>query len=237
MKAIVIPVIDQSFYPLIKKMHDAGAFVVSAHFAVDSPTTCPGLDAWCGPDSNQYAAAAANAIGKKVGNVEGTVAITQSAFNTLENNVAAVFKKTLNDNYPKLTVLDPVIEGVDPAKSIAAAVAIIQAHPDIKAALSTTGGGPTTWAGAKDQTNRQDIVAIGMDFTAVNLDLVKKGKIYAVVAQPLYTEFAFAVDMLDKLLRGGKVAFANPMEAPLVYAADVDKYVALLDSVTKYFNK
>jgi ribose transport system substrate-binding protein len=233
-KAVVIPVIDQSVYPVVKKLKDAGAYVISAHFAVDSPETCPGLDAWCGPDSSLYAKACAEAIGEKLGG-KGTVAITQSSFNNLENNVATVFKQTMNEKYPDIKVLDPVVEGTDPAKSIAAAVALIQANPDIKGALSTTGGGPTTWAGAKDQTNRQDIVVIGMDTTAVNLDLVKKGKVLAVVGQPLYEEFVYAVEMCDKLLRGGKVEFANPMDSPLIYAENVDEYEELLKKVEEYF--
>lgn len=233
-KAVVMPVIDQSCYPVVKKLKDAGAFVVSAHFAVESPEVCPGLDAWCGPDAAQYAEECAIAIGDKLGG-KGTVAITQSAFNNLENDVSAVFKSTMNEKYPDIKVLDPVVEGTDPAKSIAAAVALIQANPDIKGALSTTGGGPTTWAGAKDQTNRQDIVVIGMDTTAVNLDLVKQGKVLAVVGQPLYEEFVYAVEMCDTLLRGGTVEFTNIMDSPLIYAEDADEYQELVDKVAEYF--
>ena len=52
-------------------------------------------------------------------------------------------------------MLKPEEEGFDPPKAIAKAVAIIQANPDIVAALSTTGGGPTTWAGAQQEAGKK----------------------------------------------------------------------------------
>jgi ribose transport system substrate-binding protein len=74
-----------------------------------------------------------------------------------------------------------------------------------------------------------------MDTTEVNLDLVKQGKVMAVVGQPLYEEFVYAVEMCDKLLRGEKVEFANIMDSPLIYAEDADEYMDLVNKVAEYF--
>ena len=79
----------------------------------------------------------------------------------------------------------------------------MQAHPDLVAALSTTGGGPTTWAGAQQETGKK-IVAAGMDATRVNLDLVKNGEVWGLVAQPLYEETRGAAELLYKMANGEK---------------------------------
>jgi ribose transport system substrate-binding protein len=125
-------------------------------------------------------------------------------------------------------------EGFDTPTAIDRATAIMQANPDIKGAFSTTGAGPSTWAGAQDNTGKK-IVVIAMDYSRVNLDLVKAGKIYAVVAQPLYEEFALCAEMLDTLLRGGEVKYNNLLEAPLVTAKNVDDYYKVLEKVDQAF--
>ncbi len=72
-----------------------------------------------------------------------------------------------------------------------------------------------------------------MDYSRVNLDLVKNGEIYAVVAQPLFQEFAKCAEMLDTILRGGTVPFDNIMPAPLVTKDKVADYIAINDTVDK----
>ncbi len=136
----------------------------------------------------QYAQAAAEAMGAKLGG-KGTVAVTVGCFNQTENLVAETFKATMAEKYPDIKVLDPQEEGFDAAQAIAKAAAIIQGNPDITGAFSTTGNGPTTWARAAEDTSKEDLVIISMDYTRPNLDLVKEGKVYGLVAQPLYEEF------------------------------------------------
>lgn len=71
----------------------------------------------------------------------------------------------------------------------------------------------------------------------MNLDLVKEGKMYAVVAQPLYQEFADCAEMLDTLLRGGTVEYNNLIEAPLVTKDNIDEYYEVLEKVEEAFEK
>ena len=228
---MVVWAFDQSYYPFINKCAEKGVPVVVPHFPIKEGEV-KGVVATTGCDPHKYAEAAAEAIGSKIGG-KGTVAITQGSFNTTENMVAETFTKYMNDHYPNVKVLPPQEEGFDPPTAISKAVAIIQAHPDLVGALSTTGGGPTTWAGAKDQTNKKDLVVIAMDYTRVNLDLVKSGKIYAIIAQPLYEEGGKSVELLDQYLRTGKVEYYNVLDAPLVTADKLDYYYKLLDDVEK----
>jgi len=148
----------------------------------------------------QYAKAAADSIGEKLGG-KGVVAVTVGSFNETENLVATSFKEEMNAKYPDVTVLDAQEEGFDAAGAIAKAGAIIQGNPDITAAFSTTGNGPTTWSTAAADNNK-DLVIISMDYTRPNLDLVKAGKVYGLVAQPLYEEFYQAVVLVGKAIDG-----------------------------------
>ena len=170
------------------------------------------------------------------GVTEGSLAITQGNFNTVENLVAETFAATIEAEYPEFTPLESQEEGFDPPVAIAKASAIIQANPDIVGALSTTGAGPTTWARAAEENGLADgeIVIISMDYTRPNLDLVKDGKVFGLVGQPLVAEFRECVYLMDKELRGEEYDYANPMAAPIITFDDLDEYYALNDKVEEY---
>src|SRR5207253_3513647 len=175
-----------------------------------------------------YAKAAAAALGDKLGG-KGTIAVTVGSFNQTENLVAQTFKATLNDKYPNIKVLDAQEEGFDQAGAIAKAVAILQGNPGVTGAFSTTGNGPTTWSTAAQEANKKDVAIISMDYTRPNLDLVKAGKVYALVGQPLYEEFYTAPRLLVDTLNGNKVEYRNLLAAPIITVKDLDKYYSFND--------
>jgi len=222
---------DQSTAQYVKKYADQGIPVVTGHTAVQGALVAqyPGLTAWAACSAIEYGKEAAMAIGQQV-NGKGTVAVTEGSFNPTEDLAANSFIDTMKANFKDIKVLPSAVEGFDTPSAIQIATAIIQANPDITGAFSTTGAGPSTWAGAQKNTGKK-ICAIAMDYSRVNLDLVKNGDVYAVVAQPLYDEFAKCAEMLDTILRGGKVPFDNIMPAPLVTKDKVDQYYALNDKV------
>ena len=233
-EGMCIYIFDDSVDQYIKKLSDKGIYVVTGHTKVDEDTK-PGLSAWAACDAEAYGRAAAQAIGEQIGG-KGTVAVTEGSFNPTEDAAAAGFADEMSKSFPDVNVLDPVEEGFDTPTAINIATAIIQANQDIAGAFSTTGAGPSTWAGAQENTGKS-ICAIAMDYSRVNLDLVKEGKIYAVVAQPLYQEFALCAEMLDTLLRGGTVEYNNELDAPLVTTENIDDYYAVLEKVEEAFEK
>jgi ribose transport system substrate-binding protein len=180
-------------------------------------------------DTTKYPDPIAKAMCDQLKDKTGTVAITQNNYNPTEDMVAKVFAEGMKKYCPNLKVLAPELEGPEPTKAIAVAVSIMQANPDIVAGFSTTGGGPTTWAGAQKETGVK-IVAVGMDYTRVNLDLVKSGQIYGVVAQPLYEESYAAGVILSKMASGEKVPYWSVLEAPLVTKDNLDAYYKILDN-------
>lgn len=223
---LVVPPYDPSLYPLIEQAVAKGVPVVTTHSSVPA-TQELGMISDIHPDPQQYGAEAAKAIGRQIGG-RGVVAITQGSFNPIENAAADSFKAAMATEYPDVKVLKPQVEGFEPAAAIAKAVSILQSDKGIVAAYSTTGGGPATWAGAQDQTGRR-LVIVGMDYTRPNLDLVRDGKVYAVVAQPIYEENAQAVDAIADHICGESVEAEVSVPSPLVTTDNVDEYYALLD--------
>jgi len=225
---------NPSYNPLIEKAAKAGVPVVLPHF-VAPEGSIPGVKGIISCDPEAYAKEVALRIGEAIHGT-GTVAVTQGSFNTTENTVAETFKKTITEKYPQVKVLAPEEEGFDQSQAIAKGVSILQAHPDVVAAFSTTGGGPTTWAGAQKEAGRK-IVSVGMDYTRVNLDLVKDGSVFAVVAQPLWDESFGAAELLDKVARGEKLPWWTKLPAPFLTKADLGPYYALLDRVEASLNR
>lgn len=157
----------------------------------------------------------------------GTVAITEGSLNDEENLKAASFKKELATSCPGMKVTDIGIEGFDSVKAIAIAVGMLSANPEIVAAYSTTGNGAQTWSKAAEQTSRK-ITIIGMDYIRQNLDLIRDGKVYGVVAQPLYEEGALVADLFNNLFSGKTIKYANYLPSDIVTKANVNHYYAIV---------
>lgn len=224
-KGVGVYAYDPSTYPFIARWGKDYP-IVSWHIPVREGEA-PGLRAVTGTVPTDYAVESARAIGREIG-CRGTVAVTEGSFNTVENLVARVFTETLGDECPDVKVLEPQEEGFDVPAAKAKAVSILQANPDTVAAFSTTGGGPVTWAGAADQAGKR-LTIIGMDYVRQNLDLVKDGRVFAVVGQPLFEEGAKTADLLDQLVAGDTVAYDNPLPATIITRDQVARFEGMLD--------
>lgn len=218
---------DPAIFPFISKLAREGFPIVTWH-VLPAEGTVEGLKAATGEDIPNAGSNAAIAIGDKLGG-KGTVAITQGASNDTENLMSDSFRKTLAEKYPDIKTLDTQMEGFEPSAAEAKAVAILQGNPDVNAAFSTTGNGIQTWSGAARKTGR-DVVIIGMDYIRQNLDIVKAGGAYGIVAQPLYEESAKTAELLAALAEGKTVPYLNPLPAATITAKDLDPYYKILES-------
>lgn len=225
---------DAAFYAPAERVMAMGIPGINWHFSV-KPEDIKGLSAWVSADIEDYASRAGVEMGKAI-KCKGTVAVTQGALTSTETPVAEAFTKALQAECPKVTVLMPQEEGYDPPTAIAKATAILTANPEIVGAFSTTGAGPTTWSKAAQDRGKKpgEIVIISMDYSVENLDLIKSGWVYAVVGQPLYEENYVAVELLLAKLKGETIAFDNPLEAPIIKLADIDKYYDLANRAAEF---
>ena len=218
---------DPAIFPFISKLAAEGFPIVTWH-VLPKEGSVEGLKAATGEDIANAGTNAAIAIGDKLGG-KGTVAVTQGASNDTENAMSDAFRKTIAEKYPNIKVLDTQMEGFEPSAAEAKAIAILQGNPDVTAAFGTTGNSIQTWSGAARKAGR-DVVIIGMDYIRQNLDIVKAGNAYGIVAQPLYEESAKVAELLAALAEGKKVEYMNPLPAAVITAKDLDKYYKILDA-------
>ncbi|MBB3931651.1 ribose transport system substrate-binding protein [Kaistia hirudinis] len=215
-------------YPFIGKLGQEGFPVVTWH-VLPPEGSVPGLKAATGEDIPSAGNAAAISMGEKLGG-KGTIALTQGSSNDTENVMSDSFRKTMAEKFPDIKILETQMEGFEPSAAEGKAVAILQGNPDVVAAFSTTGNGIQTWSGAARKAGREGLVIIGMDYIRQNLDIVKAGQAFGVVAQPLYEESAKTAELANDLAEGKTVPYLNPLPASVLTAADLEPYYKMLDS-------
>jgi ribose transport system substrate-binding protein len=225
--AIGVFTLDTSIYRFVAKLAAEGFPVVSWH-ELPPEGSIKGLRAVTGEDLSQVGRAAALALGEKLGG-RGVVAVTQGSFNVEENAKAVAFRKAMAEYFPNIHVLNSQLEGFEATAAKAKAIGMLQGAPDIAGVFSTTGNGAQTWAGAARAAGRK-LVIIGMDYIRANLDLVKSGEVYGVVAQPLYEEGAKVADLLSALGHGQSVPYQNPLPATVLTSDTLEPYYKLLEN-------
>lgn len=231
---VVFPT-SEAFYPMIKRAQDAGIPVIGTHSPVEEGDA-PGILHVIAPDPQAFGATAAEAVAAELqanGITEGSVAMTQTALILNENQATEAFRNKLNELMPALNVLDPVAVGGDTAGAIAAETAIVQGNPDLVAAFGTYGNAPITWANTKADTGKDDLVVVGMDYAEDNLKNVQDGKIFGVVAQPLYQEHYEAAVLLGTVLCGEAdgLPYRYSPPAPVVTKDGLQPYFEMIESV------
>jgi ribose transport system substrate-binding protein len=214
-------------YPYIAKLGKEGLPVVTWH-VLPKEGSVPGLKAATGEDITQAGTAAADAMGAKMDG-KGVIALTQGSSNDTENLMSDSFRAEIKAKYPDIKVLDTQMEGFEPSAAASKAVGILQANPDVTAAFSTTGNGVQTWSQAARTAGRQ-IIIVGMDYIRQNLDIVKSGEAYGIVAQPLYEEGAKTAELAAALAEGKSVPYLNPLPAKVITASDLDPYYKILEA-------
>jgi ribose transport system substrate-binding protein len=223
--AIAVYDADPGIDSFIAKLGKEGKPVVTWH-VLPAQGTVPGLKAAAAEDVPTAGANAAKAIGAKINGV-GKVAVTEGSSNTTENLMVKSFTDTMKASYPNVKVLPASLEGFDPAAAQTKAVGLIQANPDVVAAFSTTGGGPATWAGAQRVSGKK-LTIVGMDYTRQNLDLVKNGEVFGVVAQPLYAEAQKVVDLAGAVANKQPFEYLNTLPSPVITSGQLQPYYDIL---------
>ena len=215
---------------------DKGIPLVAPHATVNHEDV-PGLLAWAAPNAVEYSKSAGRALAEKV-KCEGPIAVNQLDFNIMENQITDDFRIGFSEVCPDTELLETVAFGAeaDMAKSIAVASAVIQAHPDLKGAFSATADGPSVWSMAASDNGKEDgeIAIIGMDYTRVNLDTIKNGKAFMLVAQPAFEQGYYSVVLLVNHLLGLPVPYENYLPAPQVTLENVDDYYEINDVAELY---
>ena len=217
---------DPAINSYMTQLAGKGYPIVTWHVLPDEGAI-KGLKAAVGEDIPAAGANAAVALGEKMGG-KGSAAVTEGSYNDTENTMLKAFTRTMSEKYPAIKVVGPSLEGFEPSQAASKAVSVLQANPDVTAAFSTTGNGAQSWSQAAKQTNRK-LDIIGMDYIRQNLDLVKSGDVFGLVAQPLFEEGGKVAEVAAAMIKGEPAEYRNPLPAPVITKADLDKYYRILD--------
>lgn len=239
---------DDSCYDMMKGMKEMGAYTTVPHFVHDYATTKDFIDKNVSCLAATYGAESAKFIVEKLeekGIKEGTIGITQNGPNVTENAANDGFRSQIAELGVAYKLADTVMEGAEVTEATNKVTSVIQANPDIVAGFGTTGGSPQSWAAAMENTGKTDLVVVGMDYTELNVNLVKDGKIAAVVCQPLFPEAQECAQVLYNLFNGevyngSEDTWFTELDAPLAYVGgegvnDINSYQDIIDQVTEYF--
>lgn len=224
--AVGVFTLDTAIYPFVERLAAEGLPVVTWH-ELPPQGSIKGLKAATGQDLAQVGKEAALALGTRLGG-KGVIALTQGSFNVEENAKAEAFRRSMAEHFPQITVLPPQLEGYEATAAKGKAISLLQGNANITGAFSTTGNGAQTWAGAA-RTAGRSLIIIGMDYIRANLDLVRAGEVFGIVAQPLYEEGEKTAELAAALAQGKTVPYHNPLPARVITAPEVGQYYALLD--------
>lgn len=230
---------SETKWAMAKKFTDAGIYVAGSWTALNKddiekygvdPEYLIGYNA---VDIESYCTEAAMVMGEQCGG-KGTIAYTVGEMTDNQTKGYNAFCKTMAENYPDMKVLEMQLEGVDMTAGVATITSIIQANfTDLVGAFGTTGTSAQTWSQACEDTGWDGFV-IGLDATSANLDILEKGGVDALVAQPLYDGYGYCATMLYQKRMGEEVQFDNIAEAPVIFAENVPEYREMLKGADLY---
>ena len=197
---------DDTFYQFMRDMKkEHGTEFVVPHFSHEYVDTKNFIAANPHYDDRMMGEMAADMLVEALhakGITSGAIGNTQAGAGVTDNAASAAFRHRLNEIAPQFRVTDVVFEGMTLSAAATKIVGLINANPDIVGAFGTTGGSATAWTKAMEDTGRTDLVVIGVDFTAGNLDVLENGPITGLMCTPLYDEGYNSVGILHDVICG-----------------------------------
>ena len=235
--------LDESCYPSLKTLKEAGMITGIPHFKFDPIPEGLDFGMACNPEA--FGRECADFIAERIEGQTGSIALCQNNKNVTENAATDAFIARMKElNIEGVECLPVELLGADVDSGTNLATAIIQKNDDLIAAFSTMGEGLQIWANASEKSGLtpDDLVIVGMDYTEANLALLNDGKVDALVAQPLYDEAYKTMEYIDTMLRGGTVPEWTDLDAPLVYQGGEDVhdpayYNSLIEEVKTWFGE
>ncbi len=215
---------DDSTYEFLKELHGMDVKIVVPHFPHSYAETKDFIDVNICHDLNETTIKAADYIGQTLranGITSGSIGVSANGPAIIHEDIS-VFREYMGAHYPEYTVLGTVFEGAETLEAQNKVDAYIRDNPDMVAGYSKTGGGTVAWAAAKELNGREDILAVGYDYTKKNLDVVSEGGAVALIAQPLYDEGYTGLELIDEMLHGkafnaSESLWYQKLDAPLIY--------------------
>ncbi len=238
---------DDSCYDMMKEFKEQGVYCVVPHFAHDYETTKEFIDRNIAALQKTYCFDAADYIVERLtekGITEGKIyaTITGSGVVSPARDYFAERIEMLDVNYE---VPRGIHEGFSEEEAYSRCTDYIKNTPGLVAVFGSTGFSPQCWDVAVENTGRTDLVIVGMDYSQLNLDVMRKGNISGLICQPFIPEAQESAQALHDLFNGEvfndtEENWFKEMEAPIAYVGgegvnNIEYYQNILDTVEAYF--
>ncbi len=239
---------DDSCFEMMKELKTMGVSCVVPHFLHSFEETKDFIDRNIAASQATYCADVAKFLVDTLAEkgITSGVIVHMIHGSSVTPPAVELFKAAMINLNTDFTVIE-VIEGYDIETAVGKCVDTIKNIPDVVAVFGSTGASPQAWNKAMELTGKTDLVVVGMDYTALNIDTVKNGHITGLVCQPLFTEGQESADSLAKIL-GGQIfndTYENwykEMEAPIAVLGGegengIEHYQNILDLSEAYFKE
>ena len=195
---------DESAYEFLKELHGMGVKTVVPHFPHNYYETKDFIDVNAYADLDQALYDAGEYLVERLrerGIRSGALGVSVSGPALLHEDVME-YMSYMESKYPEYRMADMLLEHSETETSIERMVEYIEANPDLVGVVGRTGASAITWSRAKSRAGREDIFAMGMDYSENNLDVLTSGGIDALVCLPLYEAGSVGLELIDSLLQG-----------------------------------
>ena len=209
------------FGDVLKKAKDDGIYVASTNCF----TKPEYQDFWIGTDPNGMGEAQASTLVDLANGQEVTVVYMQTAATVeSQNKQYARFCEVLAD-YPNITVFGQEFSNSDAIVASDTISALVKANPQINAVVCADGRATLGVANYIDEQGIQDtFIGIGIDNSADTLRYVLAGVLRCTIAQDFYTMGYESVMMINDIMNGAEVPFANDSGTIVLMPEDVEEF-------------
>ena len=246
---------------VIEKAEQAGIIVVVPYSEVEGTSA----KAVLATEVVDYSTEAARIMCEEIIKTKnsGSIIITGSEF---EPQIAEAFTAAVAKNYPQYLVENfqtladhsVVDESGLPVDNLSIITQFIQSRADIVGVLALKAGTAKAWSEVSKtveaqlkaatpspstqstpegtNNNERRPVIIALDYYKENLELVKDGSIYALIARPYYDSAAQSMAVLDRLLRNIATQTQVRINAPIIRKNGIDKYECIVTETMSWFD-
>jgi ribose transport system substrate-binding protein len=184
--------------PVLLQAREAGIPVINGN---GDWTNKAVRDAFVGTANEELGRSAADLVAKAL-NGTGNVGIV--SFITAQNHQERVkgFEDRIAEAYPDIKILGVAPHDGSPEQETRAAAAFLQANPTVNLLWTTDAGSGFVAQVIEEQGLTGQVLSVGTDRTAEQLDAIRDGTVYATITQDTFAEEWISLNMLYWLKNG-----------------------------------
>ncbi len=195
---------DDTFYAFMREMKAAhGTVFVVPHFQHEYIDTKDFISANLYVSGRKLGEAAADQMIEDLaqrGITSGSIGITRTG--DITDAICDGFRDRMAEMAPQFAVLPQVFGSVEVNYATLKLVSLIEDTPDLVGGFASYDGDTQAWLAAAEQTERTDLVLVGVDYSEITMEALKEGTVCALVSSDLYRTGYEGAKTLVRILGG-----------------------------------